>query len=624
MCEPRKSVYLAVRGAWLTTFCALLVVPLPLFAQIDQTSKPSLCTRENAVETIRQQVDLAKTFDNNVRRIAVLSRAADLLWPLQPDKARTIFGEAFDLAVQHEKEKLEQSKGVQSSRLLMETPDQRFVVLRTVAKRDSALARKLMAQIVKADLPTQAERPASDSTNDVLIAQRLLTSATQMLSVDSATAMEFARTSLRYPASHVLARFLYVLASVNQQAADSFYEQALGVYGNRPMREFLYLATYPFAFRSSGDTPVFGFYNDVVPDNFKPNSSLQRRFVQTLLRRSHQALEVPLDQGDNFNDFPGLAHIAQVLLRVEPELNTSQPDLLPELIQTREKLFVSLPLETQGTLRNPDNSASPAPAPFKTFEEQIEQAEKLSNVDKRYQFIVTAILSVSKKEAPQVVLRAIDKIDDAQVRDVLKDWLHFNRALDAIKDQRMEEAETLTSKIGMLEPRAYLRTQIAKQLLNTTETQSHARELLEQAIAEVSKAPNTVAAIQTLFNASNLYLKTDLNRSISVLITAIEITNQKDGLDFQTGDQTIVKEIKGRGFRRLVRFYVPGLDPESALRELAKDEFDVALSQATALTDKSQRAMATLSVVEICVEKASDLQRQKSKRRASVYPRLFH
>jgi hypothetical protein len=121
-------------------FCALLLVPLPLFAQTDQTSKPSLCTRENAVETIRQQVDLAKTFDNNVRRIAVLIRAADLLWPLQLDKARTIFGEAFDMAVQHEKEKSEQSKGVQPPRLLMEAPDQRFVEIRTVAKRDSALA----------------------------------------------------------------------------------------------------------------------------------------------------------------------------------------------------------------------------------------------------------------------------------------------------------------------------------------------------------------------------------------------------------------------------------------------------------------------------------------------------
>jgi hypothetical protein len=133
------------------------------------------------------------------------------------------------------------------------------------------------------------------------------------------------------------------------------------------------------------------------------------------------------------------------------------------------------------------------------------------------------------------------------------------------------------------------------------------------------KASFNVPAIQTLFNASNLYLTTDLNRSISVLITAIEIVNQTDGLDLQTGDQTMMREIRGRGFRRLLPFYIPGLDLESALRELAKVEFDVALSQATALTDKSQRTMATLSVIEVCVGRTKDLPRQNSKRRTSVY-----
>ncbi len=589
---------------FLAGVCVSLLTAQSLIAQ---TAKPSLCSRENAVETIRQQIDLTKTFDNNVRRITVLTRAADLLWPLQPNNARTTFSDAFELAVQQEKEKLGQSSG-----LLMETPDQRFVVLRAIAKRDAALAKKLMAQIVKADLPT---RPTPDSTSDVLIAQRLLTTASQMLTVDQATALEFARASLRYPASYILARFLYELAAINQPAADSFYEQALMVYGDRPMREFLYLATYPFAFRSSGDTPVFGFYNDVVPASFKPNSSLQRHFVQTLLRRSHQALEVPLDQGDNFNDFPGTGHIAQVLLRVEPEVSTALPDMLPEVIQAREKLLVSLPLETQGKLRPPESSATPAPS--RTFDEQIEQAEKLSNPDKRYQLIVSAILSTSKTEDPEAVLRAVDKIDDAQVRSTLKDWLYFNRAQQAIKEKRMEDAETLTSKIEMLEPRAYLRTEIAKELLSASETQSQAREVLEQAISEASKAPKSVAAIRMLFTASNLYLKTDLNRSISVLTTATETANQANELDFQSGDQAITKEIRGKGFRRLVRFYVPGLDPESALRELAKVDFDVALSQATAFTDKFQRAMTTLSVVEVCLQKTLDTSKSKSKKLSS-------
>jgi DNA repair photolyase len=239
-----------------------------------------------------------------------------------------------------------------------------------------------------------------------------------------------------------------------------------------------------------------------------------------------------LDQGDNFNDFPGTAHIAQVLLRVEPEVSTALPDMLPELVQAREKLLVSLPLETQGKLRPPESNTTPTPS--STFEEQIEQAEKLSNADKRYQLIVSTILSVSRNEDPEVVLRAIDKIEDAQVRAILKDWLYFNRAQDAIKEKRVEDAETLTSKIEMLEPRAYLRTEIAKELLSASETQSRAREILEQAISEISKAPKSVATIRALFTASNLYLKTDLNRSISVLTTATETASQMDEFNLVT------------------------------------------------------------------------------------------
>lgn len=442
-------------------FCSLLFPTQSIFAQTEanQITRRSLCNREYAVETIRQQIDLTRTFNNRVQRIGVLIRAADLLWPLQQDKAATVFSEAFEVAVQQEKERLEQSKGAQIS-LLMETPDQRFVVIRAVAKRDPALAKKMVAQIIKEDRQTQVSGPAPDSTGDVLTAQRLLTSATQMIPLDPTTALNFARISFQYPVSFMLARFLYSLAAVNQAAADSFYEQALGVYANRPMREFIYLATYPFAFRSSGDTPVFASYNDVVPAAFKPNRALQRRYIQMLLRRSQQALEVPLDQGDDFNNFPGVAHIAQVLSRVEPEVSVALPDMLPELIQTREKILVSLPLETQRKLRPLESTA--APTSSKTFEEQIEQAEALSSPDKRYQTIVSAILSVSKKENMEVVFRAIDKIDNAEVRVILKDWLYFNRARDAIKDKRMGDAETFVSKMETLEPRAYLEQRSAR------------------------------------------------------------------------------------------------------------------------------------------------------------------
>src|SRR5437588_7564600 len=56
------------------------------------TAEPSsLCSRDNALEIIREQVDATKTFDDPAQRIAVLIRAADLLWPYRQDEARTTF-----------------------------------------------------------------------------------------------------------------------------------------------------------------------------------------------------------------------------------------------------------------------------------------------------------------------------------------------------------------------------------------------------------------------------------------------------------------------------------------------------------------------------------------------------
>jgi len=133
-----------------------------------------------------------------------------------------------------------------------------------------------------------------------------------MIATDVNAALDLAKVSLNYPASSWLTRFLYRLAELNQQSADQFYAQALGVYGDKPLREFLYLQAYPFAWRETRNTPVFSF--DEVPVNFVTNQSLQRQFMQVLLRRAQQALEGPVDESDTYrnangNLLPGKVHL---------------------------------------------------------------------------------------------------------------------------------------------------------------------------------------------------------------------------------------------------------------------------------------------------------------------------
>ena len=563
----------------------------------------SLCNRNEAVEMIGQQIAITRTFDSPIRRTAVLIRAADLLWPFQLVKARAAFSEALEVASQYEKEKSEQSKNGRA--LLMESPDQRYVVIRAVAKRDPVWAKKLTEQMLKLDRGEQGS--IKELSNNLLTAQRLLESATQLLATDINTAVDLAAFSLRYPASHWLTRFLYMLAEVNQQRADQFYDQALVVYADRPMREFLYLQAYPFAFPESGSTPVFGFYR--VPANFVLNNSLQRRFVQTLLRRAQQALEVPLDEGDNFpnadgNPMPGTVHILEALTRIEPQVRGLLPDLSGAVVQARDKILVSLSVEIQKTFLEPGREVFTPPE--KTFEEQIEAAAQTPNVNNRDDLIASAVLSsASDKETLTNVVEAIDKITDSSIRTALQEWLYFRRAKDEVKNKRFDEAETLVSKVEGLEQRAHLQTEIAKGLLNgETETQTRVRELLEAAISGANKAGNTIFAARALLASSVLYAKIDPSRSISVLRDAINRINKIENPDFSAADQTLVKAIarKSNPGRFIIRFPMPGPDPENVFREMAKIDFDGALSQTNALTDKFQRAVTTLALADVCLQ----------------------
>jgi hypothetical protein len=574
-------------------------------SKTERAENSPLCTRDNALEMIKQQVGLTRTFDNSIRRITVLVRAADLLWSYEQKRARAVFTEAFELAT--EKEKENEAKAPKSIILRLRIQDQRYVVIRAVAKRDPAWARELTRETVKSQTHGREPSPARDSFNNRLTAERLLHAANEMISTDINAALDFARVSLNFAATSSLIHFLYRLAGVDQQGADQFYAHALAVYGDKPLREFLYLQAYPFAWRETLNTPVVPNY--VVPANFVFNQSLQRRFVEVLLRRAQQALEAPLDERDTYRSsnvalLPGTAHLLQGLITLEPQVRVSLPDLLPALTEAREKVLVSLSVETQKLFLQPGREVSTTPV--QTFDQKIESALKRPDKHERDQLIVTAVFG-SEKENLADVVKAIDSITDSELRAHALEWLYFQRAITAIANKQFDEAERLTTKVEGRQ-RAYLHTEIAKALLRLgrSDTTTRAQQVLDEAIAEAKKGGVSIFAARTLLTASNLYAKIDRSQSIAILADAINCINRIDNPDF-SDDPALEKalERKGSGGRYEgeyeFRFYMPGLDPESAFREMAKIDFDSALSQSPTLTDKFQRAMSTLALAETCL-----------------------
>ena len=572
----------------------------------ETAAAPSSCSRNSALEMIRQQVDATKTFDNAVQRITLLIRAADLLWPYQQDKARAAFTEAFELATRNFKEKGDEL--TRDGSLLIREDDQRYTVITAIAKHDYAWAKKLTERMLKEQQEESEDKPNKDTQDDITTATRLLTMAAYLLSSDEAAALNFARNSLQYPTTFYLSEFLYQLATRDKSAADHFYKEALATYANAPMERLLYLSSYPFGNdREAGEMPGYAIYQ--VPSGFVPSLNLQRAFVQTILRRAQDFISNPSDlaHGDRLSE-PEQVWLA--LTRLEKQIQQSLPDLTLAIEAARGNLLTQLSEDSQRSVHRMLDDDNP---PKRTFDDQVETALKNPNVDRRDQQLTSAIISGSKDETLDHVLSAVDKISDPTIRQPLLNWLYFERSQSAIQDQKLDEARKLAAKVEELDQRAFLYSRIAEESLKQSAEQTQARDVLEEVVDAAGKAPNTPVTARALLGAGYLYTKIDMNRAIAVIAEAVKCINRIEQPDFSR--QFVIRRIEGKTFSTYAAFVTPGFTPENAFREIGKVDFDGMLNQASSFSDKSFRATTTLVLADLCLQQTRQQKPEKTNKK---------
>ena len=580
--------------------CGLMLAAGSFTAAQDKAqtpASPSPCSRDNALGMIEQQIGATRTFDNRLQRITILIRAADLLWNFQQKKARAAFTEAFDLAVQNYKEKGDEL--MQGGRtMLISLPDPRYTVIEAIAKHDAVWAKKLTDQILKEEQQEAEDKPTKDIQRDRKTAEKLLTMADALVTADEAAALNFARNSLRYPATFYLSQFLYKLAGIDQPAGDQFYQEALTAYASAPMERFLYLSSYPFGNdREAGETPGYAIYQ--VPARFVANPRLQRMFVQTILRRVRESADnqsAP-ESNDSLSE-PEQMWLA--LTHLETQVQQNLPDLAAEVRAAKGNLYVQLSPTSQrqvGQIANPDKE------PQRTFDEQVEAARKNPNVDERDHQLTLAIIGASKEESLDHVLGAMDEIADSTLRQPLLNWLYFDRTQRAIKDQKLAEARKFAVRVEELDQRAWLYLRIAEESLKHNPDQTEAREVLDEVAAAAAKAPNTPVTARAFMGVAYLYTKIDMNRAIAVMGEAVKCINRIEQPDFS--HQFVLRKIEGKAFSTYAAIYTPGFGPEAAFREIGKIDFDNLLNLASAFSDKYLRAVTTLALVDVCLEQKS-------------------
>lgn len=576
--------------------CLLTFASTATGQKIAAPTKSVLCRRQYSLETINQQILATRTFENAVQRIAVLVRAADLLWPYQKEKALATFTEAFDLAVQDYKENGDVVARVSNKQFAarIPAPDQRYKVLTALAKRDPAAARKLSDQITREDLQNLEDNSAVSTEAKRKNAEKLLGIAYSLASTDPTSAANFARSSFRYTATLQLPIFMYALAKANKALADAFYTDALAAYGSSPMDQFLFLSSYPFGnIREAGEMPGYTTYR--IPDGFTPNPALERLFTQKLLARVQLTLETPVDlaAGGRWTD---ASQMWLALSRLEKQIESNLPDLADSSLQAKDRLFALLNPATQ---RRATAMIDMEGQPKKTFDELVEAAEKLADVGRRDRDLTMAVTDSSKDETIERVISVIDKISESDIRDSLTNWFYFFRTQALTREKNFIEARKLATKVTELDQRAYLFSQIAEASIKEGDDQTQAREMLNEIADAATKAPKTVVSARALLALAYLYTKIDTNRGIEELANAVRTINSLEKPDFS--QQFVMMKIEGKTFGSYAAFSTPGFNPETSFSAISNLDFDGTLSQAATFSDKSLRSLTTLAVFEPCL-----------------------
>ncbi len=126
----------------------LLAASFVANAQVAGVDAP-VCNAQFAQLLVQQQVMESKSVTEPVKRIKILLRSADFLWPFDEPTARTYFTEAWKLADDRFKEKGYESTSIgKEARVIVTQPDQRMEVIRSIMKRDKEWAKKLADQML--------------------------------------------------------------------------------------------------------------------------------------------------------------------------------------------------------------------------------------------------------------------------------------------------------------------------------------------------------------------------------------------------------------------------------------------------------------------------------------------
>ncbi len=560
------------------------------------------CEPARALALVGEQLTEAKAFDSPARRISLMTRAAELLWPFERQTARDIFTEAYDLAAKDFRQPKDDVP-TPSGGVMIDKVDRRFEVMSAIARLDAAWARTLAEGVAEEKRRAAEESSgAGDGAGErgrSTVAENTLDLAQSLLPVDRGAALALARGSFRQPATFALILFLFKLAETDQPAADALYREAVAAYAGRQAADLAYLAVYAFALnREPASVPLAIYYK--APKGFAPNPQLRELFLEALFRQAERKFKMPeVSTPEEKYATSEQGQLLTMLTMLEPQIARLSPALLER----------ALALKGMAVAAANEHSRGRAEAFVKfareyeeegMFDRTAEQVERERDPAKRDFAIAKLVMSASGAAEFARAEGYLDKVGDTDLREKLSSYLYFRWAQQSVAEGQLDDATRLSKKVSELDYRALLSFEIAGVALKKLNDRARAVESLEAVTADALKAPDTPEKARALLGVAHLYSDFDATRASQVLRAAVKVINTLPTPDF-SGD-TVGRQIGNKFFTTYAMYKVPGVRLENVFRELGARDFESALSAAGELGDKPLRAAAVLGLASKCLE----------------------
>ena len=560
-----------------------------------------VCDDQRAVALVQQQVSEARSFEKPVAQISVMTRAADRLWAYREDAARAVFTEAFDLASKYFAQKGDESR-TEGLGLVTTFPDQRFVVLRAIAKRDAEWSRRLAVQVAE-DSRRESQKATTGAGGFQETGMKLMDLAFSMLPVDQSVAMALVRNSFNYPLTLSHARFLFELAKQDQKAADALALEAVAASAARGTTEDLsYLSVYVFAIPRN-ISPVRTWTSYPPQEGFITNPALQEAFVKAVLARAELIVKTP-DQfsvGKRESNWE-TSQIYSALVSLEPLVAQRLPAYSERLSDVRASVQAAISDRAREAAGGYQQSLEDWKK-FGDFDAQLDKAEHETNPEQKDYAYASAASQAKTLEQLERAESLVEKIGDANARRQLLIWISFKRVELLVKDGRFDEAKHSAERVDELDQRAILYFEIAREAVKKLSDKARAAELLDEVLAAASKAPWTDVRARAQLGVAHLYAEFDGARSLEVLGEAVKTINQLKDPDL--AGTFLTRRIEGKTFGIYTGNAVPGFSLENAFREAGPHDFEGALLTARNLADPALRATAVIGLAAHCLEESA-------------------